>query len=371
MRTEKNTQVALVSAKPTPPTRRLFRYATYGSPLPLLATEGPKHVVVYANPAFCRLSKRTQEELVGRPYAETMQEAERSRCSALLDRVYHTGQTEALADQEHAALIPPPVYWSYTAWAVLDEEEHPTGVMLQVSDTTEAVLFRQQIATVNAELLVSGLRQHEVTEATHRLNALLEAQATADGLTGLKNHRAFQERLADEVKRSLRYRSPLSVLLLDVDNFKQYNDDYGHLTGDAILRSIGGILSAIARHTDMVARYGGEEFAVILTETDATGAKVLAERFRIAVETAPWSKRPVTVSVGASTFSELTCDPISLIAGADRALYRSKHRGRNCVTSAMDAVAPLPVYTEMSKPLQPAMNETLDRHNETSHVPRL
>lgn len=317
---------------PLPPD--LVRSAIFGSPLPTLATRGPKHIVADANPAFCRLCGQAESELTGRPLDEIVEQAIRDRLSALLDRVYLTGTAETISDHEHTAGSPGPVYWTYTAWAMLDAREKPGGIMLQVSDTTETVLFRNQIATINGELLVAGLRQHEIQEEADRRNVALEVQATTDGLTGLKNHRAFQERLKEEVERTFRYASPLSVLFLDIDNFKQFNDLYGHLAGDSVLRRIGAILRDAARHTDLVARYGGEEFAVILTETDAQGAKVLAERFRAAVENGPWPDLPVTISVGVNTYSQFARDPISLLAGADEALYRSKRQGRNCVTSA-------------------------------------
>ena len=113
--------------------------------------------------------------------------------------------------------------------------------MLQVSDTTEAAVFRQNLGTINEELLVTGLRHHEMAEAMERLNSLLEVRANTDGLTGLKNHRTFHTQLGEEADRSLRYNSPLSVLLLDIDHFKQYNDTYGHLAGDSVLRDLANI----------------------------------------------------------------------------------------------------------------------------------
>lgn len=165
-----------------------------------------------------------------------------------------------------------------------------------------------------------------------KANAELERLAATDGLTGLKNNRAFQERLAEEFRRASRYHQPLSLLLLDVDNFKQFNDSFGHPAGDAVLQQVAEVLRQTARETDLAARYGGEEFVVVLPQTDGDGALVIAERLRAAVAAAPWDLRAVTVSVGVATVSLDTPDPETLIVCADDALYRSKAAGRDRVT---------------------------------------
>lgn len=166
------------------------------------------------------------------------------------------------------------------------------------------------------------------------INAQLVVQAVTDGLTGMNNHRSFQETLSREIERSQRYSAPLSLLMLDVDHFKQYNDTYGHPVGDQVLQLFAGVLKANARDTDFVARYGGEEFVVILPETDAHGAVEVAQRLRNAIETAVWPYRPVTASFGAATLPQAIATASELISWADKALYRSKQEGRNCVTHA-------------------------------------
>ncbi len=171
-----------------------------------------------------------------------------------------------------------------------------------------------------------------------RANAELAALATTDGLTGLKNHRAFQERLAEEFSRADRYDAPLSLLLLDVDHFKQYNDAFGHPAGDDVLRRVARLLETSTRGLDQVARYGGEEFVVILPQTGADGARVIAERVRAAVVSGPWDRRPITVSIGVCTLTLGTPTPDALIASADAALYCSKAGGRNRVTHSGDPV---------------------------------
>jgi diguanylate cyclase (GGDEF)-like protein/PAS domain S-box-containing protein len=165
-------------------------------------------------------------------------------------------------------------------------------------------------------------------------NAQLEALATTDGLTGLKNHRAFQEFLEHSFQQAARYKVPLSVLLLDVDKFKQYNDTFGHPAGDEVLKRVGQLLQEQARTSDFVARYGGEEFVLILPQTNREGALIMAERLRTAIETSEWPQRAITTSIGVATFTPNMKTRAVMIAEADAALYRSKQNGRNRVTHA-------------------------------------
>lgn len=158
-----------------------------------------------------------------------------------------------------------------------------------------------------------------------------------DSLTGLANRRHFDEVLATELRRASRTQSPLSLLMIDVDCFKAYNDQYGHQGGDAALKQVAAaVATTICRAGDLAARYGGEEFAAILPATDAEGAVEVAERVRSAIEalqipherssTGPY----LTVSLGLSTAVEgHALEVVSLIASADRALYRAKRQGGN------------------------------------------
>lgn len=167
------------------------------------------------------------------------------------------------------------------------------------------------------------------------MNSKLRSLSVTDGLTQLHNRRYFQQALSEEHERSRRYEMPLSLLLLDVDHFKKFNDTFGHLAGDAVLCKVAQILRENARASDVVARFGGEEFAVLLPVTDHAGAMMLAERYRAAIENGTWNSRPVTVSVGVSTTIGSQLDVAGLIRVADDALYLSKQNGRNCVTSAL------------------------------------
>ncbi|MCA1604278.1 MAG: PAS domain-containing sensor histidine kinase, partial [Acidobacteria bacterium] len=150
---------------------RLCRYFSELSPQPMIAVEGTTHIVRHLNAAFARLVGKEPAELMGRPFAEAVPEGEENSCLSLLDRVYRTGTPEILVEQEHCHTMPP-VYWSYSVWAILGAEEHPIGVIIQVTDTTEIAIFRRQGMAMNEQLLLSATRQHELTEIAERANRL-------------------------------------------------------------------------------------------------------------------------------------------------------------------------------------------------------
>jgi diguanylate cyclase (GGDEF)-like protein len=165
----------------------------------------------------------------------------------------------------------------------------------------------------------------------------LAHMAFRDDLTGLANFRYFTRRFSEEIKRAGRYSHLLSVLMIDIDFFKRFNDQYGHLSGNKALEHLAGILLAETRETDLVARYGGEEFAIILPETTKNETRELAERIRAKVEKTPvelaeGSPQAVTISVGLATFPRDAGSTEDLIAAADEALYASKKAGRNRIS---------------------------------------
>jgi diguanylate cyclase (GGDEF)-like protein len=173
---------------------------------------------------------------------------------------------------------------------------------------------------------------------------LIDAERTAaaflsrhDALTGLPNRRAFDAFIHESFNLAQRYRRPLSLLSIDVDHFKAYNDTFGHPAGDEVLKAIAGAFAAVARETDLVARVGGDEFAVVMPETDGAGALSLAERIRLEVASLHHLARPVSVSVGVATLSRRTATAAALARRCDRALYSAKRAGRNCV--AADSVS--------------------------------
>jgi len=175
-----------------------------------------------------------------------------------------------------------------------------------------------------------------------RVQDRFRMQARTDAMTGLDNYRSFRQRLEDETRRARRYNRPLSLILLDIDHFKQINDTYLHVAGDAILRQIATVLREILRGTDVAARYGGEEMAIICPETGANDARTLAERIRTTVETRRFTLPPgcevdevaVTISLGVATVPAHATSDAVLVEQADKALYAAKTAGRNQVCMA-------------------------------------
>ncbi|MBI1907438.1 MAG: diguanylate cyclase [Rhodocyclales bacterium] len=201
----------------------------------------------------------------------------------------------------------------------------------------------QRIAQMRYSLLVLTRKLDEANRELTRLSA-------ADGLTGIANRRCFDDTLRREWRRAVRANTPMALLVADVDHFKQFNDGYGHQLGDDCLKNVARVLeSCLRRPTDLVARYGGEEFAVIMPETDAAGAALVAESLREAVAAAQMAHAfsavapIVTVSVGAAATLPSRSDddgPRMLLQQADQALYRAKREGRNRVSLAPQSEAP-------------------------------
>ena len=194
--------------------------------------------------------------------------------------------------------------------------------------------------TIWAEIRVSAIRdkesrpQHLVAQiadisARRRYEAELERLATQDPLTGLANHRLFHQRLHEAMATSIRHERPLSVVVLDLDHFKQINDRFGHIVGDQTLEAVAARLATVVRDGELLARVGGEEFAWILPDADLAGAYAAAERARHAVGDVPLpTVGPVTVSAGVGFRDSLT-DSTALYERADAALYEAKRLGRN------------------------------------------
>ncbi len=175
---------------------------------------------------------------------------------------------------------------------------------------------------VDAPLLDLRIRRAFDLEQTRR-------KANTDGLTGLYNHRYLQERIEQEIERAERYNRPLSVLMADLDHFKSFNDTFGHPRGDEVLIAVARTLRQVSRASDVLARYGGEEFTLILPETTAREAQVLAERARECVAALDFGAR-VTVSLGVAAHVPGGSKE-ALIGTADAALYEAKRRGRDRV----------------------------------------
>jgi diguanylate cyclase (GGDEF)-like protein len=192
--------------------------------------------------------------------------------------------------------------------------------------------------------MVGRLRQGRqeldaMNEKLRKQNEDLERLSTSDALTGLYNRRYLTQRLSEELVRSYRHKGSFSVLMADVDEFKKYNDAFGHPAGDEVLKKVATILLSSTRSVDCTARYGGEEFAVLLTGTDGEVAKDVAERIRVRVEEQEFPGRKITLSIGIAEFPDNGQTADDVISSADEALYAAKRGGRNRVMRAGTKIA--------------------------------
>jgi diguanylate cyclase (GGDEF)-like protein len=194
-----------------------------------------------------------------------------------------------------------------------------------------------QLRRYSCEFEDDQKRLTEQNEELHRANEVLAQLSITDGLTKLHNHRYFQDHLTREIKRVSRTGEPLSMILMDLDDFKRLNDFYGHAAGDELLVGVANILIDSVRESDLLARYGGEEFVILATGTSWEGAVKMAEKIRMSIETSRHivddSMRPirVTISAGVATYEG---DRRAFFQAADRALYDAKAQGKNCVVAA-------------------------------------
>ena len=184
-------------------------------------------------------------------------------------------------------------------------------------------------------LRMSSARTDGIVEELRLANFRLREMSHTDELTEVGNRRNFDLRLREEISRSTRFGHAFSLLMIDIDGFKRFNDEFGHPKGDAVLRALGALMRSASREGDVPCRVGGEEFAFILPETGKSDALVFAERFRRRVESsvmAPDSLNPITVSVGLAAFPQDGRNSDEIVWAADEALYGSKRAGRNRVT---------------------------------------
>ncbi|MCE9560275.1 MAG: sensor domain-containing diguanylate cyclase [Armatimonadetes bacterium] len=191
------------------------------------------------------------------------------------------------------------------------------------------------VILANADITALKMRETELKESQDELrqaNSKLTALATTDGLTGLLNHRAFQERLEQDFKQASLDSTPLSLALLDVDKFKVFNDSFGHPAGDVVLKQVAKLMRQAVPDSFCAARYGGEEFVIVMPGANAELGTKFAEAVRAAIEGSEWANRQVTASFGVATVNASHSQPSDLIRDADQALYASKDAGRNFVS---------------------------------------
>jgi len=190
------------------------------------------------------------------------------------------------------------------------------------------------LAVLRMEGIASAKQTAQALQDLEQANAELQRLAATDALTGLYNQGAYQSKLDEEVGRGMRHHTALALILIDVDHFKSFNDEFGHPAGDVVLKEVARLISQSVRVTDFVARCGGEEFTVLLPYANTLGAMAVAERIRNVIADATWDLRAITISVGVSALGSGVSNKEMLVKSADLALYESKSQGRNCTTSS-------------------------------------
>lgn len=227
-----------------------------------------------------------------------------------------------------------------------EDEEKKDQVPAQNPAVTDTGIIHQ---ILNEKLVSLQDKLEQVSQHSHSLhgeNETLVRLAAKDGLTGLYNHAYIKERLKQELYRCQRYDHPLSLLMIDIDDFKSINDSYGHVVGDRILKTFSMLMQDIVRPSDITGRYGGEEFLVILPQTNSEDSLAVAERIRENIEFYEFEVHPskskisqVTVSIGLCTFPDHGQSPEDLIAFADESLYVAKKEGKNKVSIFQSAAS--------------------------------
>lgn len=274
--------------------------------------------IIYANTPAAASMGATPEMLLGRKLFDVIQPEVFNTVSA--------NASEAMERKEERTFET----WNSSTkqWLLYRIYPRQNGASIFSQDVTDRKSFEAQIEAqmleINEKNVILQLQQKNLEEANRRLEAL----ASTDGLTGLKNHKAFQSSLSELLDEAEEAQFPLSLILLDVDHFKKHNDTYGHPAGDEVLRAVATVLKQQGRRGDIAARYGGEEFVIVLPNTPASEALKAAERVRCAIESHPWQVGAITASLGVASWSEGVSKQ-ELVSRADSALYAAKRSGRN------------------------------------------
>ncbi len=248
-------------------------------------------------------------------------------------QVLDSGKSLVVADIDKIGLQTAPPDWKYKSKSFIS---YPLTIgsrkigVLNLTDKIDGENYNE----FDLELLNNIVPQFAVLidrAALKHKAGEFEQLSVTDALTGLLNRRYLEERLAEEIKRSNRHGFPMSFMMIDVDDFKSYNDNYSHPEGDRALKIVAESLKVTLRGADIAARYGGEEFSILLPQTTPDEAKIIAERIREKVASTVFPNRQVTISLGIASCSQIICNPHELISAADKALYRAKNAGRNNV----------------------------------------
>jgi diguanylate cyclase (GGDEF)-like protein len=241
---------------------------------------------------------------------------------------------QSAAELELALQETPERWLSVQLRPLLDAQGQPAGSVLSVCDVSEHKRQALELEARQEELSRRTLERTQLQQVVSELTEL----SLRDALTGLFNRRALGERLLEELSRARRYGAPLSLMMVDIDDFKRVNDTHGHAIGDVVIGHVARLFVRDRRVSDIVARYGGEELVLLLPHTPLDGAMALADRLRQLVALTPYrtssGHEHVTVSVGVAGYEQSMRDPEQLLDAADRALYRAKRDGKNRVCGA-------------------------------------
>lgn len=273
---------------------------------------------VYANDAMLQNFGKTRKEILGKTDFDLWPDAAADLREH--DQVVMSGDTAVQVEED----VPSPdgvsQHWLSIKFPLQDGHHRLLGGV--AINITERKHYEMQLKDY----------QHLLEESVERLQEL----SVTDALTGLRNRGAFEIFLAQEVKRASESDACLSMLMLDVDKFKSYNDEFGHPAGDDVLRNVAQAIRDNARPGDFLARYGGEEFSLLLLDTNAETACRIAERLRKAIGEATQRFRNVSASIGVATLDNRVLDGSALVQAADMALYRAKRHGRNRIECATE-----------------------------------
>jgi len=320
-----------IAAADTTPVNALALAAVFEQASDGIAIIDEQEAVIAMNPALERLTGRAAAEVVGRMSCRVVLACENAAGEPLCDRPC-PGQTALTAG----------VTTPYQELLVRTKQ----GQLIPVSASFTPLDLAQGGRRVFLLIVRDITKQRHETQHLRHL-------AMTDALTGLDNRRSLMIQLRGEITRARRYRHALSLLFIDIDHFKLYNDQRGHRRGDAALASIGRLLRNQMRETDFAARYGGEEFVLLLPETDKPQARILAEQLRRVIACQLEEQPPgptgaragLTVSIGVATFPSDADSGQGLLEQADRALYAAKAAGRNRVACSTASPVTPPATT--------------------------
>lgn len=268
-----------------------------------------KGIFEYVNPAYTRLYKYNEEELIGNHFSMVCQEENREILTKLHDEFI--GKEIEIRGE----------------WGVQDKYLNQLTILADAA-RVEGVDGKFKKVTFVMDITERKRLETELIKKNEDLFKISQI----DGLTQLYNHKTIFEKLEVEISRAKRYNLELSILMLDIDKFKNINDNYGHQKGDYVIKTVAKILKETVRETDICGRYGGEEFLVILSNTAINDAKIISERIRKNIQKYDFEGIQVTISGGISEFNDE--EALALVHKADKFLYVSKETGRNMINFA-------------------------------------